>query len=65
MIPHSSESEIAPQADTKAPEGARYLQAALEHPHYAGNVTKLMNEVDEDLALLGLTWDRRTTFRCR
>ena len=34
-------------------------------PHYAGSVDKLLNEIDADLCLRGLSWTGRTTFAGR
>ncbi|CAE8643932.1 unnamed protein product, partial [Polarella glacialis] len=62
-IPHSSEEELAPCMD--APYGARYLKTALDHPHYSGNVTHLIEDIDQDLKLRGKNLSQRINFQRR
>jgi hypothetical protein len=65
MVPHSAEEELAPKAGDDTPMGARYLKAALDHRHYAGDATKLLNEIVPDLELRGLGANRVQTFKAR
>ena len=66
MVPHNAESEFAPrQGDDAAPVGAQYLDAALRHPYYNGDVEKLLDEIGADMLLRGLSEERRHTFGCR
>ncbi len=62
MVPHISEDEFAPDEDEDVPQFARYLKKALAHPYYAGNLDKLLREIDDDFELRGLKEDRRTTY---
>ena len=62
-VPHTSEAEFAPNA--QAPEGAKYLQAALNHPRYKGDVCKLAEEIDADLKLRGKDLNQRVTVKRR
>jgi hypothetical protein len=64
-VPHGSEEELAPDLAADVPEGARYLKAALDHPHFAGDVDKLIKNIQKDLKLRGKTDNQRFTFESR
>ena len=53
MVPHSEEKELIPD-DDNAPEGVRFLAAALKTQRYGGDVNKFIEDILPDLILRGL-----------
>ena len=65
MIPHASESEFSPATGTDAPRSMGYFKSAMDHPHYNGEVEKMLAEFESDMHIRGLNDDRIKTFKSR
>eukprot|EP00973_Karenia_brevis_P001212 166386-Karenia_brevis.AAC.1 len=67
FLPHRKEEEFLLDKDEKAlaPEGTKFLKAALNHDRFKGNVDKLLECMVPELQLRGLGKNRIRTFSAR